>query len=368
MQGEGGDDGGVRHAAESLRAALDSLPGLAEHLDGAVRARVDATTGAVEAAAAGSPSAELRRSLLGTAHEIRLLGTHMTATREDTFAEVAHVLAQHADEIDALLRPADGDGGEVPVFSISPPPAPAASIVTTAQDTEVVQQRLPSKDAQKRAINQVVAQFPPKLQHLARTLLLGHSSHAVERHGHHLRREHQIARVQWLLDPAGEDSWQLDADGSVLSQRWNGQPHGVGTIGGNYTSPAAVAKPLIALLNAAGRTQAALETYLDEKAPGKTRLRIFLPPSDTGVGREDVYAVRAPGTDTLPGAGMWLDTRNSALGGRGAAPAVREHDLVTDGDRPGSLVIMIRRPKKPWRLLTSYFHDDAEHELRYWEL
>ncbi|SDS67435.1 hypothetical protein [Jiangella sp. DSM 45060] len=362
MQGEGGDDG-VRHAAESLRAALDSLPGLAEHLDGAVRARVDATTGAVEAAAAGSPSAELRRSLLGTAHEIRLLGTHMTATREDTFAEVAHVLAQHADEIDALLRP-----GAVPATSIPLPPAPTPSVQTTAEDAAAMQQQLPDAAAQRRAINQVVAQFPPKLQHLARTLLLGHSSHAVERHGHHLRREHQIARVQWLLDPAGVDGWRLNPDGSAESWRANGKPHGVGTTAGNYTSPAAAAKPLIALLLAAGRTQAALDTYLDGKARGDTFISIFLRPADTGITAEDVFAVRGPGTDTGPGEELWLDARDGSMAGHGRPPQVRDHDLVSSGRHPGSVIIFAKKPPRPWRLITGYFLDDRANEMSYTEL
>ena len=39
---------------------------------------------------------------------------------------------------------------------------------------------------------------------------------------------------------------------------------------GNYTSPEAVAKPLTAILTAAGRTQQALDTYLDGIAKGNT--------------------------------------------------------------------------------------------------
>ncbi|WP_157987535.1 hypothetical protein [Jiangella endophytica] len=291
----------------------------------------------------------------------------MAAAREDAFAEVAHVLTGHADELENLLRSSD-DGGEVPVFSIPPLPTPPPSLTTTAHEAAAVQRQLPDVAAQRRAINQVVAQFPPKLQELARKLLFGRSSHAVERHGHHLTPAQMIARVQWLLDPAREDNWHLNSDGSVLSQRWNGQPHGVGTAAGHYTSPAAVAKPLIALLGAAGRTRNELDAYLDRKGKGKTRLRIFLRPADTGIGPGDVYAVRAPGTDTGPGEGMWLDARNSAIDGHGDAPAVREHDVLATAKRPGSLVIMIRRPKQPWRLVTSYFLDDPENELRYWEL
>ncbi|SDU76412.1 hypothetical protein [Jiangella alkaliphila] len=366
---QGCDDGdGVRHAAESLRAARDALPDLAEQLDGAVRQRVDETSGAVEHAASASAgaSAELRRELLGTAHEIRLIGTRMTAAREDAFTEVAHVLGEYADALDTLLRPADG--AEPPVLSITPPPAPAPSIVTTAQDTALAQQHLPGVIAQRRAINQVVARFPPKLQELAKKLLFGQSSHAVERHGHHLRREHLTARVQWRLDPSGEDSWELNADGSVLSRRWNGEPHQVSTTGGRYTSPEAVAKPLIALLQAAGRTQADLDRYLDAKAKGKTRLKIFLRPADTGITPEDVSIVRAPGTDTDSGERMWKRTRQGAMDGHGEAPAVREHDAVRRGRHSGSMIMLVRRPHQPWRLVTSYYTDDPKHQMTYTEL
>ena len=360
MNSSAHDGDGVRHAAESLRAAHDALPGLAEHLDAEVRRRIDATSAAVEHAATA------RRELRGTAHEIRLIGTRMTAAREDAFAEIAHVLTEYADELDALLRQADGH--PVPVLSIRPPPAPAPSVQTTAQHTATVQHHLPDSNAQKRAINQVVAQFPPKLQALARTLLFARSSHAVQRHGHHLRRDHQIARVQWRLDPAGEDGWELDPGGSVRSQRWNGEPHQVSTISGHYTSPEAVAKPLIALLRAAGRTPADLDRYLDARAKGKTRVTIFLRPADTGITAEDVCTVRAPGTDTDSGEGMWKRARNGSMNGHGEPPAVRDYDTVSLGRRPGSMIMLVRRPHQSWRLVTSYFMDDPKHQMSYTEL
>ncbi|WP_157740483.1 hypothetical protein [Jiangella sp. DSM 45060] len=358
----------MRHAAESLRAALDSLPDLAEHLDGAVRARIDATTGAVEAAASTSPSAELRRSLLGTAHEIRLIGTHLTATREDTFAEVAHTLIQHADEIDALLRPGDGDGdGPAPV-RWQPPPAPAPSVQTTAHDAALVQQHLPTREVQVEAIGQVVAACPPEELATVLKLLLGVSAHAVERHGHHLRREHQIARAQWRLDPAGVDGWRLNTDGSADTWRQYGNgPHQVGTSAGNYTSPAAVAKPLLAILRAAGPTQADLDAFLDGKANGQTIVKALLRPSDTGITSEDVFTIRAPGTDTEAGEEMWLRARDSSMAGHGPAPAVREHDTIARGRRPGSLIIFVKKKNDSWRLVTSYFADDPRR-VAYMEL
>lgn len=372
---QGGDDGdGVRHAAESLRAAREALPDLAEQVDGAVRQRVDETSGAVEhaasaaASAASVSSAELRRELLGTAHEIRLIGTRMTAAREDAFTEVAHVLGEYADALDTLLRPADGDGGEPPVLSITPPPTPAPSIVTTAQDTALVQQHLPDHDAQRRAINQVVARFPPKLQELAKKLLFGQSSHAVERHGHHLRREQMIARLQWLLDPAKVDGWRLNADGSAESWRTNGQPHSVGTVAGYYTSPEAVAKPLVALLGAAGRTQADLDRFLDAAAQGDTAVTIFLATSDTGITPEDVFTSCAPGTDTAAGTRMWRSARRGSMAGHGDAPATRDYDMVTNGSRPGSVIFLYKGPDDHWRLVTSYFTDDRGSKLTYTEL
>jgi hypothetical protein len=369
---QGGDDGdGVRHAAESLRAAREALPDLAEQFDGNVRKRVDETSGAVEhaasAAAAGS-AAGLRQELLGTAHEIRLVGTRMTAAREDAFAEVAHVLGEYADAIETLLRPADGDGGEPPVLSITPPPAPAESIVTTAHDTASVQQHLPDEIAQKRAINQVVARFPPKLQELAKNLLFGKSSHAVERHGHHLSPAQMIARLQWLLDPAGQDSWQLNADGSAESWRKNGQPHSVGTAAGYYTSPEAVAKPLVALLSAAGRTQAHLDRFLDDKAQGDTALTIFLATSATSITPGDVFTSRPPGTDTAAGTRMWRSARRGSMAGHGDAPATRDYDMVTNGSRPGSVIFLHKGPDDHWRLVTSYFTDDRGGKLTYTEL
>ena len=358
MQGDDGDGGdGVRHAAESLRAARESLPDLAEGLDREIRNKVDDTTTPLDEA-----------GLVKEAHAIRLIGTRMTADREDAFASVAHVLTGAADEIEALLRSADDGDAPPPVFSIPPPPVPAPGVVTTAQQTVVVQRGLPDNAAHRRAINQVVTRFPPKLQALARTLLFGRSSHAVERHGHHLRQEQQVARVQWRLDPAGVDGWRLNPDGSVLSQRWNGEPHQVGTMSGQYTSADAVAKPLIALLQAAGRTQAALDRYLDVRAKGKTRVKIFLSPADTGITPDDVATVRGSGADTDSGARLWRQARTGSMNGLGEPPAVRDHDTVRLGRHPGSVIMLVKRPHESWRLVTSYFMDDPEHQMSYTEL
>ncbi len=59
--------------------------------------------------------------------------------------------------------------------------------------------------AKQRPLNHVVSRFPPKLQGLASTLLFNRSSHAVQRHGHHLTPEHQLARLQWRMNPAFAD-------------------------------------------------------------------------------------------------------------------------------------------------------------------
>jgi hypothetical protein len=355
MQGSARDGESVRHAADALRAAEGELPALAEQVDTRIRS-------VVEGVAAAAEQAEQAQS----AHEIRLIGTRMTAAREDAFASASHVLTGYADEIEALLRPADGDR-PAPVFSIRPLPRPAESVVTTAQETVVVQQHLPDAAAKRRAINQVVARFPPKLQALARTLLFGPSSHAVQRHGHHLRREHQIARAQWRLDPAGQDGWRLNPDGSADSWRTHGSgPHRVGPTSGQYTSPEAVAKPLITVLRAAGRTQSQLNAYLDAMAEGDTAVTIFLPTSATGITSADVLTVRAPGTDTESGETMWKRARRGSMAGHGDAPATRDYDMVINGSRPGSVIFFIKR--NDWRLVTSYFMDDRGNEMTYTEL
>lgn len=165
--------------------------------------------------------------------------------------------------------------------------------------------------------------------------------------------------MQWRLDPAGVDGWRLGPDGSADSWRRHGHgPHQVGTAAGNYTSPAAVAKPLLAIVRAAGPTRAALDAYLDRKANGQTIVRVFLRTSDTGITPDDVFMVRAPGTDTESGETMWRRARDGSMAGHGPAPVVREHDLVTRGRRPGSLIIFAKRQNESWRLITSYFADD----------
>ncbi|PZF80275.1 hypothetical protein [Jiangella anatolica] len=356
---QGGSDGdGVRHAAESLRALRDELPTAAEHVDGTVRKRIEAVTGAVEQAAKGV-GAELRGELLSRAHEIRLIGTEMAAAREDAFAAVSHVLSGYADEIEALLRPTDGGGP--PAIAVPPALTPPPGVMTTAEETAAVQQDLPDDDAHQDAIAAVVASCPVDYRLLVGELLSDRSAHAVERHGHHLTSAQMIARLQWLLDPAGIDGWRLNADGSVES--WRKHKHGthqVGAASGHYTSPQAVAKPLVALLRAAGGTRAGLDALLDAEADGETIAKVFLRVTDTGVTAQDVHTQRAPGTDTKDGKKMWQRARRGAMAGMGDAPDVRAYDMVSGGKRPGSLIVFAKRPDGPWRLLTSYFADDPQ--------
>ncbi|PZF80913.1 hypothetical protein, partial [Jiangella anatolica] len=110
---------GVRHAAETLRAARDELPAAADQVDATISDRIRDVSDAVERATKGIP-ADLRGELLATAHDVRLHGTRMTAAREDAFAAASHVLAEYAGEIEALLRAAD-DGAESPALSVTPP-------------------------------------------------------------------------------------------------------------------------------------------------------------------------------------------------------------------------------------------------------
>lgn len=369
----------VADTARRLRQVRDAdLPARAGDVDDEIRRSIEAVSNLVDEAAHGVLGRELKR----VAQEIRVLGTEMTAAREDAFGAVAHVLAAEASQLDALLRPADA-GGTVSLPSPAPsaattatsgtavptsPPSPAPRLDTTAAEAEKLHDRRPQEPkAKRRPINQVVASFPPKLQALARELLFERSSHAVQRHGHHLTREHQLARLQWRLDPAFADQWELHDDGSVTSERWNGKPHEVQTTAGHYTSPDAVAKPLIPILTAAGRTQHALDSYLNAKAEGETITALFLNTDTTGITAEDVYTLRAAGADTESGERLWLDARDGANDGFGAAPAAREYDMVTNGTRPGSLVVFAKGNTEHWKLITSYFTDDPD-DLPYTEL
>lgn len=374
-------------AVELRRLREELLPAEAEQVDAEIRQAIEAVSGAIEQAAIGDMTAEMRRM----AHETRLQGTRMTAAREDAFSAVARVLGEEIAGLEELLRPADaGSAGSVSSTDLADPSAPdeaepdagiedagpsvppelaAVDLDLAAEDAA----RLPApprKDqpAGRRPINQVVARFIPKLQALARALFFGRSSHAVQRHGHQLTLAEQLARVQWLRDPAAVDEWQLEHDGRVISRRHkDGKPHQVGTKTTNYTSPEAVARPLAAILDAAGRTQGQLDAYLDGKAKGKQFLKLFLHPDDTGITPKDVYTLRAPGTDTKDGKKMWTTAREGALDGLGAAPTVREYDLATDGRRPGSLVIFVKGKDSHWQLVTSYF-DDQPLWTKYTEL
>ncbi len=155
--------------------------------------------------------------------------------------------------------------------------------------------------------------------------------------------------------------WQRHDDGSVTSSRWNGRPHQVEETTGHYTSPDAVVKPLAAILTAAGRTQHALDTYLNDAAGAEeTLVRLFLHPDVTGITSDDVYTVRGVGADTTSGQRLWRVAREGALNGYGSAPSVREYDQVTRGARPGSLVIFAKGNSTNWRLITSYFADDPD--------
>lgn len=355
------DARGVADTSRELRQVRDGLlPAEAENVDQAIRDGVESVARLVDEAAAG----ELRGEMQRIAHEIRLLGTGMTAAREDATDAAAHILGHVADELEATLRPAEaGPEPSLSTLAITTPgtsaPSPAPRLTCTVADAQRLHSQRPrDQHAVRRPVNQVIAKFPPKLQGLARTLLTNRSSHAVQRHGHHLTPEHQLARLQWLLDPAFIDQWQANDDGSITSQRRNGRPHAVDAVAGNYTSPDAVAKPLVAILTAAGRTQQALDTYLDRVARGRTLVRLFLHPDVTEITTDDVYTARGVGAGTDSGKELWMDTRDSAVAGHGAPPVAKDHDVVTHGVRPGSLVIFAKGNTAHWRLITSYFTEN----------
>lgn len=357
------DSRGVADTSRELRQVRDGLlPAEAENVDQAIRDGVESVARLVDETAVG----ELRGEMQRIAHEIRLLGTGMTAAREDATDAAAHILGHVADELEATLRPAEaGPEPALSTLAITTPgtsaPSPAPRLTCTVADAQRLHSQRPrDQQAVRRPVNQVIAKFPPKLQGLARTLLTNRSSHAVQRHGHHLTPEHQLARLQWLLDPAFIDQWQANDDGSITSQRRNGRPHAVDAVAGNYTSPEAVAKPLVAILTAAGRTQQALDTYLDRLADGGTLVRLFLPPDTTGIATNDVFMARGVGSDTNAGQKVWKTTREGALAGYGDPPAARSHDAVTQGVRPGSLVIFAKGATTNWRLITSFFTDDPD--------
>lgn len=221
MGSESGGPGEIRSAADGLRQVRGGLPGEAEEVDQGIRASIDEVSALVEQAAVGDVAPELRR----VAHEIRVLGTRMTGVTEDAFAPVDAALASEAGALEALLRPDDGDAGGVVVGGVANAGAVSGSgelavvvgwplyvsgdLASRAADAATVHGWKPEGKAVNRPVNQVVAQLPAKLQAVGGEILRDRSSHAVSRHGHHLTVEHELARIQWLHDPAYQDRWVL---------------------------------------------------------------------------------------------------------------------------------------------------------------
>lgn len=99
------DDPDVASAARRLRAVRAGLSADAEPVDDSIKTAIDAIVELIER----PTTPELRQVLHETAHEIRLLGTQMTAIREDATDAIGHAMATEASQIEALLRPPDGD-------------------------------------------------------------------------------------------------------------------------------------------------------------------------------------------------------------------------------------------------------------------
>ncbi|WP_152690917.1 hypothetical protein [Jiangella alkaliphila] len=195
--------------------------------------------------------------------------------------------------------------------------------------------------------------LPEDLRDEALRLLQDDTCHAMERHGHHIDPETQLARLVWLKDPAGEEVWRLQPNGSVESEHW------CGPMSGGFTSPEAMAKPLAVFLRWAHDRAGGVNELIEKHTTSTTnRLGIHISAELAGLVAGDAAGYRGTATGSPEQIADWRAARRHAM--RNGAPPVYgvPYDPIAAGQQAGVVLAFKRAGPTDWHLVTCYPVED----------
>lgn len=352
---------GIRYAAHGLVAAWADHDRLASSLleragePAAVVARIVAPVRPGGPALAATVVTQVDLGVEAAAREFAAVAEVFSA---EVRSLLALLFADPALALAATVLPPPGSGlaGILGTF----PPGPPRDYVEHILTDHPSSWGMPVRDAAAAAVTgptaplaavvAVASQFEPELRADVARMFLHQSSHAIQVHGPGVSDEALQARISWRKDPAGRTTpqhrWTLHPDDTVSTE------HRVKEAAGRFDSFEALAKPLVALVDANGGTIAGLNAYLRLVAP-QGQARIFVPAEVAGLGPGETTGFRGAGARSDDMARHWAKARDYAMD-TGAAPMpVVTTDQIADGSDPGAAIIF-RKIGTAWVVTTCY--------------
>lgn len=179
-------------------------------------------------------------------------------------------------------------------------------------------------------------------------MLQDSTSHAVEQHGPQIPDQAHLARLIWQRDPTGTYSWQVLPTGAVETS------HRAGSATGGFTSPAALAKPIEAVMAVAHASAGGLNEFLTKNTKKKTKkIGIHVSAELAGLTSGDASGYLGAGTGTRETQRDWLRAREYGITrGRATVYGV-PYDPISDGTDPGATIVF-KRVGEAWHLVTCY--------------
>lgn len=354
----------------ALRSAIEELLRTCVELD----KRSDAA-----AREASEQARDIAKELVGLklpgmrdlAAEIDGIGAHMhtdlvrdlSQARRPYLEEIHQLLgllAPHHGVTDALpaLKLVDGPIHRAKTFAEQFPPgfsqryvydlltSVQGSLTLTVDEVGLVQ-IVPTEDADA-ATTAAGAGFDEAHREKGVALLQDETSHAVEQHGPQIPDRAQLARLIWLKDPTGNYSWHVTPQGSVVTD------HRAGPATGGFTSPAALAKPINALLTAAAASHGGLGEFLNKNTKKMNkRIGIHVGAELAGLVAGDASGFKGAGTGISETRSDWFKARDLGIAQGRATVYGLPYDPIADGADPGAILVF-QRTGDDWHLVTCY--------------
>lgn len=356
FSGVAGDDGPIRRALTGLLDAwLDLDRSGFELLE---RVRTEAGRAARAVSAARPSGAALAEQVTSQLPAGTTAAGHEFGGLAQVFADEARALVQLLTGSPGVVTAAPLGSGPEAVVAAFPEGdgrdyvgGMVADAAAEVRQSSEAAERVPAGDAIALSVAAGLREeFDEAVREDILAMVCHPRGHAVQLHGPDVPDEALIARVTWKKDPMGradaKNAWRRDADGAVQSR------HGIGHVAGRFTSIAALAKPLKALLAHCGGTMEGLGDYLDLHGPDG-RARIFVTATDAGLVPGDTTGFRGAGTSNDTMAEHWREARRDAMtNGGGPMPVVRT-DQIADNDDAGAAMIL-RKIDGRWMLVTCF--------------
>ncbi|TDD97246.1 hypothetical protein [Jiangella asiatica] len=302
--------------------------------------------------------------LSGLADEVTGIGTLMSADVTRKLAEVRAPYVAEVHQLLGLLAPLHGVASVPPLAWSSAAVADLAGAFPAgfARDyvADLVKSVERSVTLELEAAGRVVSQ--PDVDGVMVALGSGFSDahraegvallrdaicHAVQRHGPQISDDAQLARLIWLKDPSGQNSWQITSNESVQTG------HRCGVVCGGFTSSAALAKPIEALLEVAHERAGDLATFLSRNAGLSSSIGVHVSAQLARLEPGDASGYHGAGTGTRETRRDWVKARAFGLAeGRATVYGVA-YDPIATGTDPGATLVF-KKSGNDWRMVTCY--------------